>query len=102
MLRHYLPLPPSGDAARNDMINSSWKVEPIAKLVNSVTPVKTRVQNVVKRLDAGFRRHECVEGILQLAQVHCFMVGVAGLILACTLHARVEGAFAQSSSLPHS
>jgi hypothetical protein len=40
--------------------------EPIAKLVNSVTPVKTGVQNVLKRLDAGFRRHD-VEDILQLA-----------------------------------
>ena len=40
--------------------------EPIAKLVNSVTPVKTGVQNVLKRLDAGFRRHD-VEGIMQLA-----------------------------------
>jgi hypothetical protein len=40
--------------------------EPIAKLVNSVAPVKTEVQNVLKRLDAGFRGHD-VEGILQLA-----------------------------------
>jgi hypothetical protein len=43
------------------------KMEVLANVANPVTPAKAGVQNVLKRLDSGFRRNDAA-GLLQEAQ----------------------------------
>ncbi len=51
----------------NHKVTKKSKSEALAKLDIAVTPAKAGVQNILKRLDSGFRRNDD-DGLLQEAQ----------------------------------
>ncbi len=68
----------------------------LAKFNRTVTPTQVGVQNIVKRLDSGFRGNDS-DGLLREAQVYCHFDRLLSDRLSSLPHRRISG---QSAKVP--